>query len=182
MTAFRTTERLILRPMREKDAPFLVAYRRDPEVAKFQSWTAFDEELARGFISELSQRQPGTPEEGYQMGIARRDTDELIGDLYLRLLDYDPRQAEIGYTLARPHQRRGYAREAVRAFCGYLFDDLQLHRLIAYTSTENVRSVRLLESLGFRREGWTRESVDINDRWHDEYLYALLRREWSNET
>lgn len=69
-------------------------------------------------------------------------------------------------------------REAVAALLDFLFQELQLHRVVAQTDVRNVPSVRLLERLGFRREGHFIEGFYLRGEWASEYLYALLAREW----
>jgi RimJ/RimL family protein N-acetyltransferase len=175
---FCETTRLRLRRFEERDAPALAAYRSDPEVARFQSWSALDEEAARTFIADARLLPPGLPGQGYQVAVALREGDTLIGDCFFRLVDYDPRQAEIGYSFARARQGQGYASEAVRALLGRAFGVLGLHRVIAYVVAPNLRSVALLERVGLRREGHLRRSFEVGGEWLDEYLYAILAEEW----
>jgi RimJ/RimL family protein N-acetyltransferase len=110
--------------------------------------------------------------------VALRESDALIGDCFFRLVDYDPRQAEIGYSFARARQGQGYASEAVRALLGRAFGVLGLHRVIAYVVAPNLRSVALLERVGMRRDGHLRRSFALGGEWLDEYLYAILAEEW----
>ena len=90
----------------------------------------------------------------------------------------DGRQAEVGFTLSRDHQGKGYASEAVSRLLDYAFGDLGLHRVFAITDQENDSSFALLERLGMRREGWFVQNAWFKGRWSSEYLYALLRDEW----
>jgi RimJ/RimL family protein N-acetyltransferase len=171
------TPRLRLRRMEERDLPALVAYRGDPEVARYQSWGAVDETRLRAFIADLRDAEPWSPG-GFQIAVALRESDALIGDCYFTLLPEDRRQAEIGYTLGRAAQGQGYASEAVRALLGYAFDTLALHRVAARAAAANAPSVALLERLGLRREGLFRQSFWRDGVWLDEVLYAVLAEEW----
>lgn len=180
MAAFTslTTPRLLIRRLHESDAPTLVAYRNDPQVMKFQSWSPADEVQARESIASLATLEPGDPS-GFQFAIALQAGNVHIGDLYLRPLEWDARQAELGYTLARAYQGQGYAAEAVWALLDYCFTTLSLHRVIAITACENVDSIKLLERLGFRREGHTLQSYAYRGVYVDEYQYALLATEFA---
>lgn len=60
----------------------------------------------------------------------------------------------------------------------YAFFTLDLHRITATTDVLNTPSYTLLERLGFRREGHYLENVWFKGAWGDEYLYAMLQREW----
>jgi RimJ/RimL family protein N-acetyltransferase len=55
-----------------------------------------------------------------------------------------------------------------------------LHRVIAISDVENTASFRVLERLGFRREGHFVENLMFKGKWASEYHYAMLAREWEN--
>jgi RimJ/RimL family protein N-acetyltransferase len=175
------TPRLFLRPFTPSDATVFALYRSDPEVARYQGWdTPFDVAQAQAFIAGLEQVVPGTPGAWYQLAICLRDTGDQIGDCAFRVLADDPRQGEVGFTLARPYQGHGYATEAVGGLLGHLFGVFQLHRVHAICDVENPASARVLERLGFRREGECLENAWFKGHWSSEYLYAILGREWSS--
>jgi RimJ/RimL family protein N-acetyltransferase len=172
------TPRLILRRFTEADLPAFVAYRNDPEVARYQSWEAVDEAQARAFIEEQKASQPGAAGQWLQIALEAKATAALVGDCALKVEEEDSRQAEIGFTLAREYQGRGFASEAVARLLDFVFLDMELHRVTAVTDCENAASVALLEGLGLRREGHFLQNVWFKGRWGDEYLYAVLRSEW----
>jgi aminoglycoside 6'-N-acetyltransferase len=128
----------------------------------------------------MEQVVPGTPGAWYQLATCLRDTGEQVGDCAFRVLPDEPKQGEIGFTLARPYQGRGYATEAVGGLLGHLFGALELHRVRAICDVENPASARVLERLGFRREGQFRENTWFKGRWSSEYLYAMLGSEWGS--
>ena len=172
------SERLRIRGFNDSDlAPFM-AYRNDPKVARYQSWDSCDEQQARAFIREMESAQPGVPGEWFQFAIESKQTGELIGDCGLRVDEAEPYRAEIGFTLAREYQGRGFASEAVSALLDYAFDTLGLHRVVAIVDCRNAPSVALLERLDLRREGHFVENVWFKGGWADEYLYAVLKDEW----
>lgn len=171
------TPRLVLRRLRAEDLDALVAYRSDPEVSRYQSWSDYDAKRGRSLIESMQGRQPGEPG-WFQFAIALKDTDALVGDCALRT-DEDPRLGEIGFTLSRGNQGQGLGTEAVRALLGYAFDTLQMHRVIAVTDAKNAAAAALLERVGMRREGHYLENAWFKGAWGDEFLYALLGREWA---
>jgi aminoglycoside 6'-N-acetyltransferase len=177
----RDTERLVLRAFRDSDLPSFLDYRSDPEVARYQSWDvpyAVDE--AARLIAEMKVKTPGTPGQWYQVAIERKTTGEHVGDCAFHIPRDDPEQAEIGFTIARAFQGRGYATEAVEALLGYLFEALHLRRVVATCDARNDRSARLLERLGLRREAHFVENVRFKGELGSEYLYAMLAREWQD--
>lgn len=172
------TPRLLLRRFRASDLPTLWAYRNDPEVARYQAWSAFSEAALSAYISEQSTTLPFRPGGGFQFALELREAAMHIGDLFVRLLEYDHGQIEIGYTLARAYHRQGYASEAVGALFDEAFLRHGMHRAMALVDSANLASIALLERLGLRREGYFLQSFQNRGAWRDEYQYAILRSEW----
>lgn len=173
------TERLILRPFCDADLEAFFAYRSDPEIAAYQGWQMpYTHAMAEQFIAEMQAQQPNVPGEWLQLAIAVRADGRFVGDAAYYLLREDPRQAEIGLTLARPAWKIGYAQEAALRLLAYLFDELGLHRVRANCDVENHNAYRSLERLGFRREAHFVENLWFRGRWSSEYWYAMLDREW----
>jgi len=172
------TARLILRHFTDADLVSFMAYRNDPDVARYQSWEGIGEAEASAFIAEQKLVQAGVPGQWFQIAIALKETGTLVGDCALKIDEHDERQAEIGYTLARAYQGKGIATEAVSCVLDYVFRRLELHRVVAITDCENTASVALLERLGMRREGHFIQNVWFKGKWGDEYLYAILQDEW----
>jgi aminoglycoside 6'-N-acetyltransferase len=173
------TPRLILRRFSDADLEPFLAYRNDPDVARYQGWsTPFSRQAAGAFIENMKTQLPGVPGEWFQWAIEARPSGEMIGDCAFYLLSRDTRQAEIGVTLARPFQGQGYAQEAIQRLLAYLFGELELHRVCANCDPENTPAWQILERMGFRREAHFIENLWFKGRYADEYWYALLRREW----
>jgi aminoglycoside 6'-N-acetyltransferase len=176
------THRLLLRPFQASDLENFAAYRSDPHVARYQSWpTPFTLAQAAAFLEKMKHAEAGAPGTWYQLAVERQDHPGLIGDCAFQVLADEPRQAQIGCTFSRLHQRRGYATEAVSRLLDYLFGELHLHRVTATCDVENVASTRLLQRLGLRREAHFLENVWFKGSWGSEYCYAVLHREWNKE-
>ena len=103
-------------------------------------------------IRQLEREQPGTAGEWSNRHRAQ-GADDLIGDCALKVTRGDARQAEVGFTLSRAYQGKGYAAEAVSRLLDWAFGELDLHRDDAITDQRNDPSSRLLERLGMRRKG-----------------------------
>jgi RimJ/RimL family protein N-acetyltransferase len=170
--------RIILRHFVDADLPSFLAYRNDPEVAKYQSWESVSEHEGRAFLQEQKALQPGIPGQWFQFAIDFKETGQLIGDCALKVNEQDPSQAEIGFTLCREYQGKGLGSEAVSCMLEYVFVNLGMHRIIAITDCQNAPAVALLERLGLRREGHFLQNVWFKGKWGDEYLYAILKAEW----
>lgn len=172
------TPRLYLRRFQLADLHTFLAYRNDPEVARYQSWEQTGEHEARDFIAEQQHIAPGQHGEWFQFAIVDKTSGVLVGDCGLGMRTDEPVQATIGYSFAREHQGKGYATEGVRAVLQYAFETLRLHRVTATADCRNMRSVALLERLGMRREAHAIECCWFKGEWSDEYSYAMLGREW----
>lgn len=169
------TERLLLAPLEEGDAPRLLEYRAG---CPFQEWSPTTVQDARLFIEIASGLPLATPGLWSQLGLRLRDSGLLIGDVGVRASADEPRQAELGITLAPEHQGRGFAREALMAVLDHLFCALGLHRVYASVDPRNDRSIALFERLGMRREAHFRESLWFQGEWADDVVFALLESEW----
>jgi ribosomal-protein-alanine N-acetyltransferase len=84
----------------------------------------------------------------------------------------------LGYQIARSHQGQGLMAEALRATNAFAFRELRLHRIMANYRPENERSGRLLERLGFTREGMARDYLFIDGGWRDHVLTSLVNPEF----
>ena len=83
----------------------------------------------------------------------------------------------LGYWMGKPHAGKGYMAKAVRAAAGFAFQTLRLHRIEAACLPHNTASIRLLEGVGFTREGYARAYLKINGVWQDHVLYGLLEND-----
>lgn len=170
------TPRLRLRRLHPEDAPALAQYRSLPEVARFQGWNSpYPEPKAMDLIDQMQNREPG--QSGwFQFAVALGSEGTLIGDIGVHT--FEERQAELGFTLSSQWWGKGYATEALEAVINYAFKTLQMHRLVAATDTRNLASQKVLERLGFRKEGHLIEAYFDGTHWLDECRYGLLAREW----
>jgi RimJ/RimL family protein N-acetyltransferase len=113
-----------------------------------------------------------------QLAIVKAATGCVIGDCGLHCRKEDPRQMEIGITLAPRHQGRRYADEAVECLLDYVFGSLDKHRVFASTDVLNRSAVALCRRLGFRQEAHLVEHLWFKGQWGSEYVFAMLKREW----
>jgi ribosomal-protein-alanine N-acetyltransferase len=84
----------------------------------------------------------------------------------------------IGYAIEPSEHGKGYGTEALQLMVDYLFLAKDIHRVQANTDPENKASQRILEKVGFEKEGISRKSNFVRGEWRDEYHYAIVREEW----
>jgi RimJ/RimL family protein N-acetyltransferase len=155
----------------------MLAYRCDPEVARYQSWEPQSLEEVRTFIDSIQKQEFNSPG-WYQVGIALQAADALIGDCGIHVLENDSRIVEIGITIAPAAQSNGYASEALNAILDLLFGKLGKHRVFASVDARNLPSMALLKRIGMRQEAHFVQSLWFKDVWADDVVFAILASEW----
>ena len=176
-----TASRVILRWLEDDDVPALFEIFSDRQVMRYWSsapWT----DPAEGVEMVASVRRSFADGSLFQWGVARRSDSTLIGTCTLAQVDEKNRRAEIGFALRADQWGQGYMSEATHTLLRFAFEELGLHRLEADVDPRNEASIRLLERLGFQREGYLRERWLVDQEINDTVFYGLLRREWPGAT
>jgi ribosomal-protein-alanine N-acetyltransferase len=138
-------------------------------------WAA--DELTRGSFRARMRRyaRDVRSDNSYPFFIFRRSDGALVGGLTLGQVRRGVSQtAALGYWMGQPYAGQGLMTEAVRTVAPLAFGTLGLHRIEAACLPENAASIRLLEKVGFRREGEARAYLCIAGTWRDHVLFALL--------
>jgi RimJ/RimL family protein N-acetyltransferase len=174
------TERLALRDLEVSDTQRIFEYRSRPEVSRFQSWGTQSADGIQLYLRDLSKTEPGRPGSWYQIGIILRSSGELIGDCGFQVLETEPRQADVGIALAPEFQGRGYATETLRALLDYLLVALGKDRVFGSVDPRNVRSMRLLQRVGMRKEAHRVKSLWFKGEWVDDAIFAITASEWKS--
>jgi RimJ/RimL family protein N-acetyltransferase len=174
-----TTTRLLLRRFEPADLPTMVAYRSDPAVARYQSWTPdWSMADAEEFLREDQATALGTNGAWTQVALVERASGAMVGDLALHFVAAQPDTVELGVTLAPAHQGRGLAAEALRGVISWLFSVHGTHRVLAQADARNAPVRRLLERVGLRQEAELVEADFWKGEWTTLCIYAVLAREW----
>lgn len=173
-----TTDRLLLRPFGDGDADALFALHSNAFVLRYWDSPPWSERsrAARFLAACRTMAEEGT---GARVAIDRASDGEFLGWCSLSQWNPDFRSASLGYCLTEASWGHGYATEAARAVLAWAFDTLDLNRVQAEADTRNIGSARVLEKLGFVREGTLREDCIVNGDVSDSWVYGLLRREWT---
>ncbi|MDX6299434.1 MAG: [ribosomal protein S5]-alanine N-acetyltransferase [Nocardioidaceae bacterium] len=171
------TARLWLRPFTSADADALFALHSNPLVLRYWDAPPWREHArAERFITAC--RQMAEEGSGARLAIDLVSDGAFIGWCSLTRWNPDYRSASMGYCLDDAAWGHGYATEAAHAILQWAFDALDLNRVQAETDTRNAASARVLEKLGFEREGTLREDCVVNGEVSDSWVYGLIRREW----
>ena len=143
-------QRVLLRRLCVDDLADFQAYRCDPDVGRYQGWTAQSDGIALAFLARMQAAEFCAQDAWFQLGIARREDGRLIGDIGIcRRAE----ETEIGFSLATAAQGQGLASEALRLLISLLFEQLKVKTIVAITDALNDASIRLLRRLGGRLAG-----------------------------
>ena len=181
------TQRLLLRPFKETDAPDVFEYLKEPAVNCFKCMK----------VSSLTEAKAAAKKKAscseYLFAIVLKDDGKVIGEIEA----YPDRESEQDdaardtfspcWMLKEAYWGKGYAFEAAHAFFEYLFDKKGARRIYAYTEDYNLASQKLCERLGMRREGLFKEFVSFvkdsagNPIYENTLQYAILKKEWKGK-
>jgi [ribosomal protein S5]-alanine N-acetyltransferase len=171
------TVRLQLRPFTRADADALFALHSNAHVLRYWDAPPWREPArAEGFIAAC--RQIEEEGSGARLAIERGADGVFLGWVGVTRWNPDHRSASLGYCLDEAASGQGYATEAARALLQWAFGALDLNRVQAEADTRNAASARVLEKLGFEREGTLREDCIVNGEVSDSWVYGLIKREW----
>ncbi|HKC44672.1 MAG TPA: GNAT family N-acetyltransferase [Burkholderiales bacterium] len=173
------TARLCLREFRREDAPAVQRLADDPGVAE---GTLLPHPYRPGIAEAWIARQAAAFAAGREVNFAiERGTDAaLLGAAGLEI-DAANARAKLGFWIGRPHWGQGYCTEAAGAIVAYGFQSLGLQRICTPRFRWNAASARVLEKLGFWREGCRRDYVPARGRIEIVETHGLLRWEWETQ-
>ncbi|MGB9369675.1 MAG: GNAT family protein [Xanthobacteraceae bacterium] len=189
MAFFRTVSFSEPLPIIEGDGVYL----RAPQMSDYSEWTTL-REASRAFLTPWEPTWPSDDlsrsafrrrlrryaedqraDTSYAFFLFRKSDDALVGGLTLANIRRGVAQAgSLGYWIGEPFSRRGLMTGALHGLVPFAFGSLRLHRLEAACIPSNAASIRLLEKMGFVREGYAREYLCINGLWQDHLLFARL--------
>jgi ribosomal-protein-alanine N-acetyltransferase len=133
-----------------------------------------DIEETKGIICPMIEAQSKKPQKSYTWKINLKGTNDFIGIAGMSLSLDKFKLGEIYYKLLPDHWGKGYATEASKTLIKSGFDIFHLHKVEAGVSTENLKSIRVLEKSGMTREGLRRKILPIRGEWKDNYHYAIV--------
>ncbi len=173
-------EGLLLREMKEEDLSAWFARLSDPEAAALAG-----DPLATSMQDVVGglayHRNAFRAKEALRWAIVPESVGASVGSIGIVRLDEANLSGEIGTAIGRAHWGKGFATGATRLVVDYAFGVLGLERIEAEALAVNGRSVRVLEKLGFTREGLLRGYRIVEGERADFVVYGLLRTDWAGE-
>ncbi len=172
------TNRLLLRDLVLSDLDAVHEYASDPLVTRFTSFGPNTLAETRSFLDRTIVASAAIPRRIYTFGVLEQASGRLIGSGGVEQCDLTGRHYALGYCFHRQWWGLGFGKEAARALVQFGFERLRAHRLWAHVFLGNVASEKILEGLGFRREGLALQSLFVRDAWHDILTFGQLQTEW----
>jgi len=157
-----------LRIVEKKDLPLLADWSNNAEYLGEYIW------LPQQSRTEWEKRYDDLTTDTRWFFIEKKDGTK-IGTMFHWLNGH---LLEIGYVLVPSERGKGYCTEAIQIVLDYLFLSKDIIRIQAHTDAENVASQKVLQNVGFKKEGTIRKSVFSRGEWRDRYLFSILREEW----
>lgn len=177
------TERLLLRPFEPGDLDALFDIHSREEVHRYLYGEPLDIEQTKARLErKIANTKIEKHGDALAIAVVLKSSGVLVGDLTLQLVSQAHKQGEIGFIIHPDHHGSGYASEAAGYLLDIAFRQLGLHRVSGQLEERNAASARVLEKLGMRREGLMIENEFVKGEWQSEIIYAILDREWLNES
>jgi len=173
------TDRLILREILDSDKNEIFEIYSDHNVMKYFGsipFSAINEAVDRISLTGNGFKN----KEGIRWGITVYPENKLAGSAGIWRIDKKNFRGEIGYELSKNHWRKGIMKEALIEIINFAFVKMNLHTLEANTDPLNNASNKLLESLGFVKEGQTTESFFFEDKFSDTAIFSLTKNKFMN--
>jgi len=173
------TPRLTLRPLVESDIDDLFEYQSDPATVRYIPWPARTiEEVREAFLKYHA--LPDFSKDGHTalLGWELKGQGKIIGQSNFTFESHAHQKGVIGYVVHPNWAGQGYALEATRALIEYVFENFEVRRLTATIDPRNLKSVALIDRLGFRLEGTFLEDEFFKGEWVDTAMYAIRRSEY----
>ncbi|UOQ45299.1 GNAT family N-acetyltransferase [Halobacillus salinarum] len=171
-----TTENYQLRGLNICDAQELLAFMGDKETMKFITPHPVETlEDMNEYIEQRIHQFYGEKEIPWVI----MDQEKVIGFFRLHKLHFWHRKAEMGAIIHPDHQNKGVMSEVFACILPFVFEDLELNRLVGDIFSGNAHSRRLLEKYGFKEEGRFRETDFDGSEFHDTVVFSLLKQEFS---
>ena len=160
-----------LKVMEKEDLPLIAEWFSSPEV--FGEYNTL-----RQMSKTEAEKMFESPLELKPFIIEKKEGNKIGFVSHFYVLHPAARQLEIGYVLLPSERGKDYCTEAVNIMVDYLFLSKESRRIQAQTDLRNVASQKVLEKVGFKKEGTLRKNFFRRGEWRDTYLYSILREEW----
>ncbi len=160
-----------VRPIRIEDAPAWASYVCLPEVKLHTSMTCTTVDDVR---TEIARTHSGLPNAPIRFVLMPEGSEVIVGTVGFHSISVDFGTAEVAYDIAPSHWGQGIAAAACRSACLWGFETRGWHRIQATTVLSNLASQRVLDKVGFKREGQLRNFRLVRGQPADYWMFSVL--------
>ena len=169
------TPRLVLRNRNREAIAEMMTFSKEKQLEffGFETLKELEEKLIR-----IKKGLANTHVDYCIFDLIEKNTKKVVGSCGFHKWVREHCRAEIGYALHEKFRRHGYMREAIYKILNHGFTTMNLNRVEALISPENSRSIKLIEDLGFLKEGTLKGHYKEGDVFEDSLLFALLKPDY----
>jgi RimJ/RimL family protein N-acetyltransferase len=160
-----------LRIIEKEDVPLLVDWWSNQDFGDYKSPVQATRACMEKFLENTVLEPKG-------FIIEKKDGGKIGYIWHFNFFNFYMTMLEIGYGVVPSERGKGYCSEAAQLMIDYLFLSKDIVRVFATTHPKNVVSQRVLEKVGFKREGTMRKCSFCRGEWTDMFIYSILREEW----
>jgi len=166
--------KVVLRGVRRKDIQYFLKWLDDPEISKpLDRYLPISEIGEENWVLEIERKK-----DVIVFTIVDKKTREPIGNCGFHKIDFKNQRAEVGILIGREYWGKGYGSEALELLISYGFVQLNLNSIASLVVSSNERSLRLHKKVGFKIQGRMRDSIFVDNEFHDMLYLDILRSEW----
>lgn len=173
----KSSDRLIIRRPKLADLNDFLKYRNDLENLRFQNIEIMSEEKALIFLYEQIAVDYHKPGGWIMFSIELVEESKMIGEVGIYISP--EHSGDIGWSLNKDYQGKGYAGEAAELLLHYCFTVFGLHQISAACNSANLASLRIMQKIGMQFK--SKEDVITGEGTFTEYIYSLSREEWNSK-
>jgi RimJ/RimL family protein N-acetyltransferase len=176
------TDRLIIKPVEEIDLDYLLKLRWDKQVMEWLIHEPLSRESQIKWYSGLDHTSCA-----FSIWLKRgnklpdRYVDKLIGTIGLYDINYKHQRAKWNLRIDPEHWRQGLATEAIKPFLEYVFNTMNLNKLMGDCFAENIAEVNNLTKLGFKQEGVWKEHYFHKGKFRDSIQFVMLKSDYDTQ-
>ena len=176
------SKRLYLRHLVIEDAEHIFNYAKNINVSKFVTWDSHVTiKDSIKFVKSILKIYKIFPISNLGIVINENFNETVIGTIgLLQKQRMSLNTYELGFAINENYWGKGYAYEAAISLLKHCFDNYIIQRVEATCMIENIKSYKLMEKIGMKREGILRKYVFKNNYYYDSYMYSILKHEWDN--
>ena len=173
------TERLYIRDFKLDDLDEFHSLVQNPDIYKYMPWGPSSEEDTKKFIQMSIKQGSKVPRKFFDMPIVLKESRLVMGCVAIRVSSFLHKKADMGYWIKRELWGQGFATEATLGLLRFGFQRLKMNKIYATASPENPASIRVLEKIGMKKEGYLKEDMFIRGEYRDSVLLAILKKEFN---